>query len=559
MTASAGDIGIDELVRRIRDEAARRTATAHRVARDMPNDVERDARDNADLPRWQRRSGKLTIKSRYTTADFLAFDGEDFVRNAYTGILKREADQSGQAHFLEALQSGQWNKIEVLGRLRYSREGRARGVSVDGLLPRFLLQWVAHVPVLGSAVVFLVRWITLPGIARDVDRLCALVEQRQDEARQSINAVAEAAERSLRRLHGIADKTGAAANGALEQLQAKADTADLETLRRQLRQFEEQSARSTDVTAIQTWLSDVSEQVSTLHRSSSMVLQKIEETSETLRQTGERLGDRMEQIERQVSEHDRGLADQRRLWAMREREGDKASRSSEDSRPTAVEGKDHRLDAFYVAFEDAFRGSREEIRDRVSVYLDFLATARAGSVDAPIVDLGCGRGELLEVLRDAGMIARGVDLNRYMLAECRERGLDVQEADLLAHLRGCGDGSLGAVTALHVIEHLPFEAVIELFDQTLRVLRPGGMAIFETPNPENLIVGSCNFYYDPTHRNPLPPEAMRFAMAARGFSDVRILRLRPVPLPDSGPDPTMKIVHDLLSAAPDYAIIGVRA
>jgi O-antigen chain-terminating methyltransferase len=97
----------------------------------------------------------------------------------------------------------------------------------------------------------------------------------------------------------------------------------------------------------------------------------------------------------------------------------------------------------------------------------------------------------------------------------------------LAHLRALPDRSLGALTAFQLIEHLPFEVFIKLLDESLRVLRSGGVAIFETPNPGNVVIGSCSFYYDPSHLHPLPAPATKFFLEARGFRNVDILYLNP--------------------------------
>lgn len=186
-----------------------------------------------------------------------------------------------------------------------------------------------------------------------------------------------------------------------------------------------------------------------------------------------------------------------------------------------------RHDALYAAFEDEFRGVREEIADRQRVYLPFIRQANLGTDDCPILDVGSGRGEWLEVLQHAGLTARGVDLNPILVEGCRSAGLDVVQGDALAYLRGVPDGSLGAVTAFHVIEHLPFEVFIDLVDETVRVLRPGGMAIFETPNPENVAVGSCTFYADPFHQRPIPPPVAKFFLEQRGLWNVTTLYLNP--------------------------------
>lgn len=229
---------------------------------------------------------------------------------------------------------------------------------------------------------------------------------------------------------------------------------------------------------------------------------------------------------------------------------------SSDSQPAAW---NHDFDALYLAFEDSFRGSREEIKQRQSVYIPFLQAAGAGDVTNPVLDFGCGRGEWLEALRDNNLIGLGVDQNRAMLDVCRSLNLPVTEADCLAYLSSLPDNSMGAITAFHVVEHLPHSVVVSLLDQALRVLKPDGLLILETPNPGNILVGSCSFYLDPTHRNPLPSAMLRFFVEARGFTDSRILELCPDPALSqylSAEDSPSKRINDYLYGPRDYGIIA---
>jgi SAM-dependent methyltransferase len=221
---------------------------------------------------------------------------------------------------------------------------------------------------------------------------------------------------------------------------------------------------------------------------------------------------------------------------------------------------DHLLDAMYASFEDIFRGTREDIKQRQSVYLPYIHAVKAGVAGAPVVDIGCGRGEWLELLGDAGLQGRGVDLNRIFLARCGELNLDVIERDALEFLREQAPNSLGAITSFHLIEHLPHKTLIAVLDAALRALRPGGVAIFETPNPRNLQVGSCNFYLDPTHKSPLPPDLMRYLFEARGFVHIEIKELHPCldnRITDGAPG-VNEILNRFLSSAQDYAVIGKK-
>jgi SAM-dependent methyltransferase len=220
------------------------------------------------------------------------------------------------------------------------------------------------------------------------------------------------------------------------------------------------------------------------------------------------------------------------------------------------------LDPMYIAFENQFRGTREEIRDRLIFYLPRVRAAGAGVEKSPVLDLGCGRGEWLEILGDAGFIAVGVDLNHALVNECLERGLQVIENDALEYLRSLPDNSLGAITGFHLIEHMDFDTRIALFDESIRVLQPGGFALFETPNPKNLLVGSCNFWSDPTHIRPLYPETHQFLMEYRGFCKVELLFLHPHEedqrLPEDEAPRLAARLNELYSCARDYSIVGYK-
>jgi SAM-dependent methyltransferase len=222
----------------------------------------------------------------------------------------------------------------------------------------------------------------------------------------------------------------------------------------------------------------------------------------------------------------------------------------------------HLLDALYVSFEDQFRGTREDIKKRLQVYLSFLQEAKLGSETRPILDVGCGRGEWLELLQEAGLCGQGVDRNRVSVEQCQRRGLRVVESDVLAYLRSVPDASLGAVTGFHIIEHLPLEVLIKLLDETVRVLTSGGLALFETPNPRNVLVGSHNFYLDPTHRNPLPSSVMQFMAEARGLCRVQIIELHPYPeasrVQEAGLDVAQRF-NEYFYGPQDYAVVGWKA
>lgn len=216
---------------------------------------------------------------------------------------------------------------------------------------------------------------------------------------------------------------------------------------------------------------------------------------------------------------------------------------------------DHALDSLYVAFENRFRGSTAEIGKRTERYLPIFKQTGPVASGGVVLDIGCGRGEWLSLLRRNNIATRGIDLNVSMVAEASALGLDVLAGDAIAYLRSLPENSLAAITGFHIVEHLAFRDLVTLFDEARRALMPGGVILFETPNPENLVVGACTFNYDPTHNKPLPPDFLRFIAEARGYEEARIIRSEAdCDLSHSETGFAPAEVNDWFRQPPDYAV-----
>jgi O-antigen chain-terminating methyltransferase len=233
----------------------------------------------------------------------------------------------------------------------------------------------------------------------------------------------------------------------------------------------------------------------------------------------------------------------------------------------AASAREAVADSVYAAFENRFRGSSEELRERLSAYVDLFRDL------SPVAELGCGRGEFLELLRSKGITSRGVECNAHLVRECRERGLEVVQGDLLDFLRGEPPASLGGVFAAQVAEHLPPAVLQSALAAAHRALRPGGLLVIETVNPRSL-VGFLEVYNrDLTHERPLHPDTLSFLAAASGFGEVRVElrspvdpaeRLQPVPvegLPERAAralNENVERLNDFLYAPREYALIARR-
>ena len=212
--------------------------------------------------------------------------------------------------------------------------------------------------------------------------------------------------------------------------------------------------------------------------------------------------------------------------------------------------------AFYRGFEDLHRGSRHEIIRRLQVYLPFVIPVAQTNPSAECLDLGCGRGEWLQLMAEYGINAKGVDIDEAMLNAAKSQGLNVTLKDALDALKNQADNSITFVTAFHLVEHLLFSQVQELVQQAHRVLVPGGVLILETPNPDNLVVASCNFYLDPSHIKPIPSLLLSFTANYAGFARTKLIGLQ-----ESSSlrfKANLQLEDVLAGASPDYAVLSQK-
>jgi SAM-dependent methyltransferase len=199
----------------------------------------------------------------------------------------------------------------------------------------------------------------------------------------------------------------------------------------------------------------------------------------------------------------------------------------------------------YFAFEAKMRGSTADVRERQRVYVDDFRDA------APVLDVGCGRGEFLGLLREAGVEARGIDADGDMVAYARGEGLDVEQTDALAYLERLPEGSLGGIFAAQVVEHLPPAALLRMLELSARALRPGGLLVAETINPLSPLA-LRSYFADLTHAQPLVPETLALLARQAGFREVETHFLN---APRHADDVDERI-REILFAPLDYAIIA---
>ncbi len=462
-----------------------------------------------------------------------SFHDADFVRQAYRSILHREADPEGFGNYLGHLRSGRLKKVDILAALRYSEEGVRVHQDVAGLKRSFRFRRLFRTPVLEA----LLRWVKvvarLPVILRNTEDFEAHANGRLADLKGNARMTAalrrgnaEIQSQLARLVFTKADRT--AMTRLREEIEAelrrKVDRSDLAVLREEVEKLTSRKADSEEVA----WIMEQ-------HRAALIQLH-------SLRSSIVGLQSKISQI---IDEASRGHP---------------VSSSSDDQSRAEPCGETGLDDAVFADLGNFFRGPREEIKSRMHVYLPYVGRQAEQSHSKRVLDLGCGRGEWIELLGEHGYEAVGIDSNSVQVSRCKTLGLTVERATALDYLRVQKSGSFGTISALHVVEHLPWQGLVSLLDETLRVLASSGLLILETPNPGNLLVGTYNFYFDPTHLHPLPPELLRHLVEERGYSNVEVLRLHPMTDFVAPPEqPLPQPMMDLIYGPMDYAILARKA
>ena len=480
---------------------------------------------------------------RYHVNDLLRFHDRAFVQAAYRAVLKRSPSETELLRDLKQLRSGNLNKIDLLATLRFTPEGRAKGVQINGLVFPALVRRLGQLPVLGYVIRLGIAFVRLPNLVRDQREFGSYVLSQHEQIVDFINQISARVSEcrdQVSRLEETTSKRHAAHSTQLIELSRQIYTqSDTLTEKQQaLERSHEEFAR-----AASTQFSEIDRRYDALEayakqQVQGLLAQLAADKQSLLARFDQANAEHTTALQQSISEQREAIAQaendlraeiarlQLQLQHARSELSIQANSLSTLSHGTLqisadISGDTHQFDALYAALEDRFRGSRDEIKERFKVYLPYVKDL------APVVDLGCGRGEWLEILSESGIEARGVDTNLIQLEQCRARSLNVSDEDFLAHLQSLDDASTGAVTGFHIVEHVPLKTLITLLNEAMRVLRPGGVVIFETPNPENVLVGSNYFYMDPTHRHPLPSELLEFLLESRGFEAIEILNLHP--------------------------------
>ena len=446
----------------------------------------------------------------YNIDDFMQFEGELFIDNAYRIILNREADIASKYNYKTKLENNTITKKDIIISLYFSKEGKNSKIKIKNSKRLYILSKLKKIPLLGYTLRTFYMLIRLP-------KLIAQIEQTQIYNQKQTTQI----------------------------LNTKASTSDIKNLKTELNFINEESTKiekllNEESTRIEKLLHEEIIKINlgykTLQRDMKLNLSSLNNSKQYIINIENDITNLIEEANKRLPN----------------------TLFNESEILSIVKEKDKSFDSFYVSFEDEFRGTKEDIKNKVKIYLPFVNKISEIKSDIKILDLGCGRGEWLELLKNDGYTnAKGIDLNSVMVSHSKKINLDVEEVDAVAYLKSLDNESLSIVTGFHILEHLPFEVLMSVFKESLRVLKKGGMIIFETPNPRNILVGSSDFYLDPTHINPIHPLTLKFIAKEVGFSNAKSYILDDEKLSDFD---TLKFdnINDFINIGRDLSVIAYK-
>ncbi len=218
--------------------------------------------------------------------------------------------------------------------------------------------------------------------------------------------------------------------------------------------------------------------------------------------------------------------------------------------------------SFEFALQNHFRGSETNTEAKLGIWLEALTDLSDTHLrQGTWLDIGCGRGEWLGLVTKAGIHAVGIDPSPAAVAHCRGANLAAERVDAVTWLKSCPDASLAVISAFHVVEHLPVDALLHLVQLAVQKLQPRGVIAIETPNPANLPMGAHHFWNDPTHQRPVPPALLKFIFEYFGLKVLRQLELNPCPDQEHLPFTEIDVIRQVdqhLYGPQDYGLIGRR-
>jgi len=458
----------------------------------------------ADSIYWKlvKEKDSLSIKLN----DLLKYDNKAFITVVYKTILMRNPDLEGMNFYISAYKTFEESKVEIIKEILTSAEGKAKGIKVLGLKKALFIvklkKFIKGIPFLGRFA----QWLYTTWNIYD---LVVTLQKQVTISRIEIEDIQP-------RLTSIDD-----INTQLSSLNDLSN--QVQVITNKLKMID---TFKDEISTYHQELMDLSHLYHELNRNYINYRQEVAYLSKKLRLINNELKD---------------------IYAIcKDEAGKRIAKINVDSYK-------------YSAFENLYRGSRNEIKERQRQYVNYIRKAYEKSQGDYLLDVGCGRGEFLELLKEINIPAAGIDINDAMIEECRKYGLNVKVSDIPEYLNNTPNNSLIGISAFQVVEHLPVDYLSEFINLSFQKIKEGGVIILETINPSTLMAMKY-FWMDLSHVRPIPGETLKFLTENAGFRDISIKFSSPVPdqFKLTGDDDNIKKLNEMLFGYQDYTVAGWR-
>ena len=451
-------------------------------------------------------------KEVYEYADFTKYHDVEFIRNCYRGLLKREADTAGLNHYLFKLRSGQLSKSEIVSILRYSKEGKVKNVKLLGSKKRYIITMLNRIPAVGYFFKLFTTLLTLPRLTKRLNEYenytYQLYMKNIDNEVKLQNAVNNTFQGSFVNLNAFvntkADKTElqTLSNELQTEIDTKADKTELQTLSNE---FQTEIDTKADKTELQTLSNELQTEIDT----------KADKINLNLKETFTEKPNSF--LDFAIQRYGKSIEEEKKL--------------NED-------------DLYYLLFENVFY-DHFAVKEKQKIYLPYIEENKSM---LPWLDIGCGRGEFLDILNTRNIKSEGIEINTIEFNMLKEKGYIVSNEDAVSFLKNTSKTFRG-ISALQVVEHLEYGYLKEMLKLAYSKIEQNGIIILETINPRNEL-GLANFYMDETHKRPLPAEMMVFLLEWIGFKNIKIVYS--ALLPENFRNTQINLNYH------DYAVIGYK-
>jgi O-antigen chain-terminating methyltransferase len=476
--------------------------------------------------------------------DLLKYNGKGFITIVYKTILERDPDPEGMVFYLNACKM-MMSKVEIINDILISPEGKTKGIKVLGikkaLFFKKIKKSIISIPILGRIAQLI--WILW--------NISSYISNLQKETTISLIEI-EGIQSKLASMENIHSRI----DDIIAQLSVLQDLPDqVQGIQSKLASMKNIHSRIDDIIAQLSVLQDLPDQVQGIQSKQEMY-DDLENQLATNKQELEDLRYLYGDLNKNYTDYRQNVAYLNRKLHLINHELKDIYDIGKDETGKRIATID--IDSYkYLAFENLYRGSRDEIKERQRQYVDYIKKAYEQSQGDYMLDAGCGRGEFLELMQEANIPAVGIDINDEILEDCRKYGLNAKVSDILEYLGSISNNSLVGLSAFQVVEHLSVDYLSEFIELSFQKIKKGGVIILETINPSTFIAMKY-FWMDLSHIRPIPNETLRFLIENSGFRDISTKFSSPVPdqFKLTGDDNNIKKLNELLYGYQDYALIG---